>query len=126
MGSSSQNSMSLLSKKWYQISCKLSPQTVAHALQSPHWKAAMDEELDALMRHKTWTLVPFSTNTAPISCPCVFRIKRQTDGMVQKYKAHLVAKGFHQCEGLDYDQVFSPVGKPATVRVALTIAVAHG
>ncbi|XP_016165244.1 uncharacterized protein LOC107607858 [Arachis ipaensis] len=100
---------------------QVEPSSVAQALTSSQWKAAMDEEYAALMKCKTWKLVDPSTAADPIGCRWIFRIKRQPDGSIQKYKARLVAKGFHQREGFDYGEVFSPVAKPATVRaVCLT------
>ena len=92
------------------------PTSVAQALSSPHWKQAMDEEVAALARNQTWTLVP------PSSAASRFSELNDIDGIIQKYKARLVAKQFHQKEGLDFDQVFSPVVKPSTVRVMLSIA----
>ncbi|XP_016172417.2 uncharacterized protein LOC107614799 [Arachis ipaensis] len=105
---------------------QVEPSSVVQALTSPHWKAAMDEEYAALLKCKTWNLVEESPTVEPIGCHWVFRIKRQPGGTIQKYKARLVAKGFHQQEGLDYDQVFSPVAKPTTVRTLLSIAVSKG
>lgn len=53
----------------------------------------------------------------------VFKIKRNPDGTVQRYKARLIAKEFHQVQGFDFDKIFSPVIKPTTIRVILTIAL---
>ena len=102
------------------------PTTVSQALSSPQWRLAMNEEFEALMRNQTWNLVEPPPNVTPIGCKWVFRIKRHPDGSIQKYKARLVAKGFHQKKGLDYDQVFSPVVKPATIRVMLSLALSKG
>ncbi|KAL1345376.1 hypothetical protein AAHE18_08G113100 [Arachis hypogaea] len=86
---------------------QVEPSSVVQALTSPHWKAAMDEEYAALLKCKTWNLVEESPIVEPIGCRWVFRIKRQPDGTIQKYKASLVAKS-------------------TTVRTLLSIAVSKG
>ena len=55
----------------------------------------------------------------------VFRLKYNADGSVQRYKAKLVAKGFQQTVGVDFNETFSPVIKPCTIRVILTIAASY-
>ena len=55
-----------------------------------------------------------------------FNIKRNLNGTIYKYITRLVAKGYHQIEGLDFDQVFSLVVKPTTVRLILTISILEG
>jgi len=61
-----------------------------------------------------------------VGCKWVFRIKQKADGSVDKFKALLVAKGYNQCPGVDYKETFSPVIKPATIRIVLNIAVMNG
>ena len=56
----------------------------------------------------------------------MFRIKRLADGSFERYKARLVAKGFHQVPGVDYGETFSPVIKPTTVRIVLSLVVSKG
>lgn len=86
----------------------------------------MSDELTALMSHNMWELVPPPTHCNPVGYKRVFRVKRKSDGSIDRYKARLVAKGFNQRPGLDYKETFSPVVKPATIRTVLTISVIQG
>ena len=58
----------------------------------------------------------------PIGCKWVFKRKRGTDGKVETNKARLVAKRYHQCYGIDYDEMFSPVAMLKSIRIMLAIA----
>jgi len=99
---------------------------VEEALGDRNWVAAMDSEHQALLRNKTWHLVPPPKGKNVIGCKWVYKIKRRADGTIDKYKARLVAKGFKQRYGIDYEDTFSPVVKAATIRLILSIAVSRG
>jgi hypothetical protein len=86
----------------------------------------MQAEIKALEANNTWTFVPLPSNKTLIGCKWVYKIKHNSDGSIERYKAQLVAKGFTQCEGLDYFETFSPVAKLSTVRCLLALAVIKG
>ncbi|KAK0588502.1 hypothetical protein LWI29_001710 [Acer saccharum] len=74
----------------------------------------------------TWDLVPSHPSQNVMGCKWIFRIKHHPDGSVARYKARLVAKGFHQCPSVDFNETFSPVVKPVTILLILTIAITNG
>ncbi|XP_071683516.1 uncharacterized protein [Lolium perenne] len=111
---------------WCLLSTVAEPQNVQSELAIPQWKEAMDEEYGALMRNKTWKLVPPRSGVNVVDCRWIYKIKQKADGSVDRYKARLVAKGFKQRFGIDYEDTFSPVVKIATVRLVLVVSVSRG
>jgi histone deacetylase 1/2 len=101
------------------------PSSYRTALTDPNWRTAMESEMHALHQNKTWTLVPRPRDQNIISCKWIFKVKQHADGSIDKYKARLVARGFTQQYGIDYMDTFSPVVKPATVRLVLSLAVSR-
>ena len=84
----------------------------------------MIDEYDAMVKNKTWTLIPPSSSCANlVGTKWVYRIKRNKDGIVERYKARLVAKVYHQRPGVDFTDTYSPVVKPTTIRLILSMAV---
>ena len=67
--------------------------------------------------------MPPSPTQNVVGCKWVFKLKHNSDGSINGYKARLVAKGFHQQYGIDFDETFSPVIKPPTVRIILSLVV---
>jgi hypothetical protein len=100
------------------------PSSYKTALADDKWCQAMQDEFLALRQNNTWTLEPHGQNI--ISCKWVFRVKQHPDGSIDKLKARLVARGFTQQYGIDCHETFSPVVKPATVRLVLSLAVSRG
>ncbi|CAL9005508.1 unnamed protein product [Prunus brigantina] len=101
------------------------PTTYKQAAKHSVWVEAMKSELAALEQTNTWTLVPPSSNQNLVGSKWVFHTKFKPDGTVDKFKARLVAKGYHQREGLDFHETFSPVAKPTTIRLLLSLAVQY-
>lgn len=68
-------------------------------------------------------LVPSHPDHNVVGCKWVYKLKRNSDGSINRYKARLVAKGFHQQFGVDFDEMFSHVIKPPTVMIILSLVV---
>jgi hypothetical protein len=88
----------------------------------PQWKAAIEVELENLQVAGTWDVVERPASTNVVDSKWVFRIKKNADGSIDKYKARLVARGFTQVYGVDYYETFAPVAKLASIRSILAIA----
>jgi histone deacetylase 1/2 len=101
------------------------PASVRSALADSNWRAAMQSEFDALKANGTWSLVPRPPGVNIVTGKWVFRHKFMADGTLDCYKARWVLRGFTQHPGIDYDETFSPVVKPATVRVVLSLALSR-
>ncbi|KAK1610097.1 hypothetical protein QYE76_033770 [Lolium multiflorum] len=102
------------------------PRHFRAALGIPHWRAAMEQEYDALINNGTWHLVAPRSGVNVIDSKWVFKVKRHANGKIERFKARLVAKGFKQRYGLDYEDTFSPVVNPTTIRLLLSLAITHG
>jgi len=95
------------------------------ALADANWRAAMTEEFKALVDNGTWRLVPRPPRANVITGKWVFKHKYHADGSLARHKARWVVRGFSQRYGIDYDETFSPVVKPATIRAVLSIAASR-
>lgn len=102
------------------------PTNPLKALADPNWNPSMTEEYDAQIINKTWRLVPRPIGANVINSLWLHKLKHDADGNPTRHKSRLVANGKRQEEGIDYDETFSPVVKPATIRSVLHLAVNHG
>ena len=91
-------------------------------IDAPHWVKAMKSELDSIYSNQIWDLVKAPNGIKPIGCKWVYKRKRGIDGRVETFKARPVAKGYTQKKGIDYEEIFSPVGMLKSIRILLSIA----
>ena len=84
----------------------------------------MQEEFDVLIENNIWDLVRWPPNANVVHSLWIFRFKTKSDGSFERYKVRLVADGKSQQVGIDCDETFSPVVKPATIRIILSLALA--
>ncbi|XP_019196314.1 PREDICTED: uncharacterized protein LOC109190295 [Ipomoea nil] len=112
-------------EQFHALTTTTDPTCYSQAVGHPQWRDAMDQEFNALLHNGTWRLVPPKSDMNIIGCKWVFRTKHTADGSVERYKARLVAKGFNQVAGEDFFDTFSPVVKPTTVRLLLSLAVSN-
>ena len=92
------------------------------AVVHPEWQLAMAEEIAALERTGTWDLVSLPPRVRPITCKRVYKVKTRSDGSLELYKARLVARGFQQEHGRDYDETSTHVAHMTTARTFLAMA----
>ena len=102
------------------------PVNFEEAVTSKSWREAMQTELDAIVKNKTWQLVDLPPGHKAIGLKWVFKVKKDNLGNVLKHKARLVAKGYVQKQGIDFDEVFAPVARLDTIRLILALAAQHG
>jgi hypothetical protein len=102
------------------------PRDVGHALFDPNWVNAMHQELENFERNQVWVLVPPPSNCHPIGTKWVFKNKQSEDGLIVRNKARLVAQGYCQKEGIDYEETFAPVARLEAIRILLAFPASKG
>ena len=100
------------------------PLTLQQAMSSPdhmEWRAAISDEMQSLKENRTWDLCELPKGRKAVSCKWVFKLKDLPDGGT-KHKARLVARGFSQVEGVDFDETYAPVVRYQSLRMMIAIA----
>ena len=109
--------------------CYLMIDSNAHTYQDeshdPIWKTSMKEEFSSLQKNNTWELVDLPPGRKLVKCKWVFKTKFATDGSPLKHKERLVSKGYSQLHGIDYNDIFAPVAKMDSIRLALAIVASR-
>jgi hypothetical protein len=101
------------------------PETFHAAVASEHaeyWKCAMDEEMSSFEANSVFEFMELPESRKPVGGRWIYSIKRNEQGVVSKFKARWVAKGYSQREGIDFTETYAPVSKMATLRTLLTVA----
>ncbi|GKA35078.1 retrovirus-related pol polyprotein from transposon TNT 1-94 [Tanacetum coccineum] len=107
----------------YHISSK---DTQEHsAMKSKKWRQVMKEEIKSIENSDTWQLMTLQKGQKDIGVRWVYMAKKNTKGEVEKYKATLVAKGYKQKHGIDFEEVFALVARLETIRIIIAIAAQY-
>ena len=83
----------------------------------------MQDELNQFQRNEVWCLVPRTSHQSIIGTKWVFRNKMNEDGIVTRNKTRLVAQGYFQEEGIDFEETFAPVARLEAIRILLAFVV---
>jgi hypothetical protein len=105
------------------VHCLSKPSSYKEAILDPFLQHAMDEEHIALHKIDTWDLVPLAPGNSVVGCRWVYKIKTNSDGSIERYKPRLVAKGYSQQYGMDYEETFALVAKMTTIRTLIVVAL---
>ncbi|KAJ4821290.1 Pol [Rhynchospora pubera] len=101
---------------------QLEPKSFKEANVDPNWIVAMQEELNQFERNQVWKLVPLPSGKQVIGVKWVYRNKLSEDGIVVRNKVRLVAQGFKQQKGIDFEETFAPVARLESIRMLLAYA----
>jgi hypothetical protein len=104
------------------------PKTLSEAYASPdaeYWKEAVRNEMDSILINGTWEICDLPVGCKPVGCKWIFKKKMKPDGIIDKFKARHVAKGFTQKEDEDWFDTYSPVARMTTICMLVALAACH-
>ncbi|GJY74443.1 retrovirus-related pol polyprotein from transposon TNT 1-94 [Tanacetum coccineum] len=112
-------SLNIKETKDHLIDSVIEPKNVKEAIQEESWTMAMHEKLNQFKTNDVWSLVPPPDNQTIIGAKWVFKNKLDENGVVSRNKARLVAQGYNQKEGIDFDETYAPVARLESIRILL-------
>ncbi|GKF49957.1 retrovirus-related pol polyprotein from transposon TNT 1-94, partial [Tanacetum coccineum] len=104
-------------RRWTKNHPSVEPKNFKQAMTEPSWIDAMQEEIHEFERLEVWELVPCPDNVFLIKLKWIYKVKTNESGRVLKNKARLVAQGFRQEEGIDFEESFAPVARIEAIRI---------
>ena len=102
------------------------PTSCEEAMRNVHsskWLEALKDKMKSMSTNKVWDLETIPKGVKTIGCKWVYKIKYDSRGNVEKFKARLVVKGFTQKEWIDYNETFSPVSCKDPFRIIMALVV---
>jgi len=104
------------------LSTYFEPNSLKESASHDEWKESMQKEYDALIKNGTWKMVDPPLGTKPIGCKWFYKKKFKVDGSLDKHKGKVVAKGFTEKEGVDYEDTFPLTTNWATILTLFSLA----
>ena len=95
------------------------------ASDAPLWKETINSEIESIMHNHTWEIVDLPYGATTIGCKWIFKRKLKSYWSIEKYKAHLVAKGYKQNKGVDYFDIVAPMTSISSIRMLISLASVH-
>ena len=86
----------------------------------------MVEKYDSIMKNQVWEFVLRPQGKKVVGSRWIYKVKHATNGSVEKYKVHIVAKGFSEKEGIDYEESFAPVARYSSIQTIISLASEMG
>lgn len=97
----------------------IEPSYFEEEIEKPLWVDVIVKEYESIARNCVWEEVPRPTYKSIVGLRWIFKVKKETDGIIGKYKAIFVAMGYYQVDGIDYEETFSLVALYSSIRSIL-------